>query len=141
VLYKVDVVEEIPRIDGPQEVRHHTARGSTSQYHDQKTILAVQVYDEHFSRQYGFWRPYIEQVIYRYLDYYTTQTRQGHPLRNDEFDALIKVLFFCFSRLHAGSLNSSLPPLTFQCRVDILFTSEYLNRILFIHLLSGKELS
>jgi len=28
----------------------------------------VQIYDEHFSRQYGFWRPYIEQVIYRYLD-------------------------------------------------------------------------
>jgi len=24
--------------------------------------------DEHFSRQYGFWRPYVEQVIYRYLD-------------------------------------------------------------------------
>jgi hypothetical protein len=70
-----------------------------------KTILAIQVYDEHFSRQYGFWRLYIEQVIYRYLDYYTTQTRPGHPLRNDEFDALIKVLFFCFSRLHAGSLN------------------------------------
>ncbi len=28
----------------------------------------IQVYDEHFSRQYGFWRPYIEQVIHRYLD-------------------------------------------------------------------------
>ena len=28
----------------------------------------VQIYDEHFSRQYGFWRPYIEQVIYRDLD-------------------------------------------------------------------------
>ena len=28
----------------------------------------VQIYDEHFSRQYGFWRPYVEQVIYRYLD-------------------------------------------------------------------------
>jgi hypothetical protein len=28
----------------------------------------VQNYDEHFSRQYGFWRPYAEQVIYRYLD-------------------------------------------------------------------------
>ncbi|MDD4862299.1 MAG: transposase [Smithellaceae bacterium] len=25
-------------------------------------------YDEHFSRDYGFWRPYIEKVIYRYLD-------------------------------------------------------------------------
>ena len=28
----------------------------------------VQIYDEHFSRQYGFWRPYVEQAIYRYLD-------------------------------------------------------------------------
>ena len=28
----------------------------------------VQIYDEYFSRQYGFWRPYVEQVIYRYLD-------------------------------------------------------------------------
>ena len=28
----------------------------------------IQNYDEHFSRQYGFWRPYIAQVIYRYLD-------------------------------------------------------------------------
>ncbi|MCX5846320.1 MAG: hypothetical protein NTW12_08185 [Deltaproteobacteria bacterium] len=26
------------------------------------------IYDEHFSREYGFWRPYVEQVIYRYLD-------------------------------------------------------------------------
>ena len=28
----------------------------------------VRIYNEHFSRQYGFWRPYVEQVIYRYLD-------------------------------------------------------------------------
>ena len=28
----------------------------------------VTIYDEHFSRQYGFWRPYVEKVIYRYLD-------------------------------------------------------------------------
>jgi ribosomal protein S27E len=28
----------------------------------------VSIYDEHFSRQYGFWRPYVEKVIYRYLD-------------------------------------------------------------------------
>jgi hypothetical protein len=28
----------------------------------------VRIYDEYFSKQYGFWRPYIEQVIYRYLD-------------------------------------------------------------------------
>jgi hypothetical protein len=28
----------------------------------------IQVYDEHFSRQYGFWRPYVDQVIYLNLD-------------------------------------------------------------------------
>lgn len=28
----------------------------------------MQEYDDRFSRQYGFWRPYIEKVIYRYLD-------------------------------------------------------------------------
>ena len=28
----------------------------------------IGIYDEYFSRQYGFWRPYVEQVIYRYLD-------------------------------------------------------------------------
>jgi ribosomal protein S27E len=28
----------------------------------------VRIYDEHFPRQYGFWRPYVEQVIHRYLD-------------------------------------------------------------------------
>ena len=31
-----------------------------------ETFLGV--YDEYFSTQYGFWRPYVEQVIYRYLD-------------------------------------------------------------------------
>jgi DNA-directed RNA polymerase subunit RPC12/RpoP len=25
----------------------------------------VRIYNEHFSRQYGFWRPYLEKVIYR----------------------------------------------------------------------------
>jgi len=27
-----------------------------------------QIYDDHFTRRYGFWRPYLENVIYRYLD-------------------------------------------------------------------------
>jgi len=27
-----------------------------------------QVYDDRFERQYGFFRPYVRQVIYRYLD-------------------------------------------------------------------------
>ena len=35
----------------------------------------VQIYDEHFSRQYGFWRPYVQQIIYRYLE-----AHQGDPL-------------------------------------------------------------
>jgi len=28
----------------------------------------MQIYDDRFSKDYGFWRPYIEKVIYRYLD-------------------------------------------------------------------------
>ena len=28
----------------------------------------IQVYDDNFSRDYGFWRPYVEKVIHRYLD-------------------------------------------------------------------------
>jgi hypothetical protein len=28
----------------------------------------VHVYDGHYSRQHGFWRPYVAHVIYRYLD-------------------------------------------------------------------------
>jgi hypothetical protein len=31
-------------------------------------VLDERVYDEHFSRHYEFWWPYVEQVIYRYLD-------------------------------------------------------------------------
>ena len=27
-----------------------------------------QVYDERFAKKYGFFRPYVRQVIYRYLD-------------------------------------------------------------------------
>lgn len=26
----------------------------------------IQFYDDYFSRQYGFWRPYVQQVIHRY---------------------------------------------------------------------------
>jgi hypothetical protein len=28
----------------------------------------VKIYEERFERQYGFWRPYFQKVIYRYLD-------------------------------------------------------------------------
>jgi hypothetical protein len=34
----------------------------------------VGIYDEHFSRQYGFWRPYVEQVV-RYCGYYSNVSR------------------------------------------------------------------
>ncbi|MCK5878227.1 MAG: transposase zinc-binding domain-containing protein [Holophagae bacterium] len=30
--------------------------------------IFLQIYDDHYSRQSGFWRPYLENVIYRYLD-------------------------------------------------------------------------
>jgi hypothetical protein len=28
----------------------------------------VQVYEDRFERPYGFWRPYLQKVIYRYLE-------------------------------------------------------------------------
>ena len=33
-----------------------------------KNAFYERIYDEHISRQYGFWRSYVERVIYRYLD-------------------------------------------------------------------------
>ena len=30
--------------------------------------IFAQIYDEHFSELYGFWRPYLEKVIHRYLN-------------------------------------------------------------------------
>lgn len=30
--------------------------------------IFVQIYEEWFERLYGFWRPYLQKVIYRYLD-------------------------------------------------------------------------
>ena len=30
--------------------------------------MLEQVYDERFSKKYGFLSPYVKQVIYRYLD-------------------------------------------------------------------------
>ena len=37
----------------------------------------IQGYDERFERTYGFFRPYIRQVIYRYLDCGTTTSRHN----------------------------------------------------------------
>jgi hypothetical protein len=43
----------------------------------------VQIDDEHFSRQFGFWRPYVEQVIYRYLD--CDNLHNGFALKNADY--------------------------------------------------------
>jgi hypothetical protein len=46
-------------------------------------VTFIGTYDEHFSRQYGFWRPYIEQVIYRYL--VCGDLRNGLPHKNADY--------------------------------------------------------
>ncbi len=41
----------------------------TSQYYqcvEDHFEMLEQVYDERFTKQYGFFRPYVKQVIYRY---------------------------------------------------------------------------
>jgi len=67
----------------------------------------VRIYDEHFSRQYGFWRPYVEQVIYRDLDcgdlqrlypcemqrLVATNTFRHSPARIAAFDWQYSILF------------------------------------------------
>ncbi len=41
-----------------------------------------QVYDERFSKQYGFFRVYVKQVIYRYLDCGILPALQGSNVGN-----------------------------------------------------------
>jgi len=48
----------------------------------------VRLYDEYFSRQYGFWRPYVEQVIYRFLDAACPVPRSGDKKTTRVFPAL-----------------------------------------------------
>jgi hypothetical protein len=38
------------------------------QYFEDNFETLEQVYDERFAKQYGFFRSYVRQVIYRYLD-------------------------------------------------------------------------
>jgi hypothetical protein len=45
------------------------------------------VYDERFERQYGFFRPYVRQVIYRFLDFMGASNR-GEPERTPECQSL-----------------------------------------------------
>ena len=50
---------------------YHPRNPNLSQYYqcvEDHFETLEQVYDERFSRQYGFFRPYVRQVIYRYLD-------------------------------------------------------------------------
>jgi len=49
--------------------RHRDPRGSPYYQCVEDHFEAFeQTYDEAFARQYGFFRPYVRQVIYRYLD-------------------------------------------------------------------------
>jgi hypothetical protein len=49
---------------GKPEVRYD--EGAEGRCHGE--VKPLFIYDDHFSRQFGFWRPYLEKVIYRYLD-------------------------------------------------------------------------
>jgi len=51
----------------PQESQYYQCVGDTFERFEQ-------VYDKHFAKQYGFFRSYVKQVIYRYLDCGTLHT-------------------------------------------------------------------
>ena len=53
------------------EIEHRPGHVQDSDYYrciEDYFETFIRFYDEHFSRQYGFWRPYIELVIYRYTN-------------------------------------------------------------------------
>ncbi len=37
-------------------------------YDDTKRVTFIQEYEERFERPYGFWRPYLKEVITRYME-------------------------------------------------------------------------
>ncbi len=50
---------------------YHPRKPQESQYYqcvEDNFEHLEQVYDDEFAKKYGFFRPYIKQVIYRYLD-------------------------------------------------------------------------
>jgi len=50
---------------------HQPRNSELSQYYqffEEHFKTIEQVYDEQFAKQYGFFRSYVRQVIYRYLD-------------------------------------------------------------------------
>ena len=50
---------------------YHPRKPQESQYYqciEDNFENLEQVYDDRFSKKYGFFRPYVKQVIYRYLD-------------------------------------------------------------------------
>ncbi|MBN1614465.1 MAG: transposase zinc-binding domain-containing protein [Deltaproteobacteria bacterium] len=54
----------------PSAVYHTRNPRSSDYYHcvEDYFEIFVKINDEHSSRRYGFWRPYLEKGIYRYLD-------------------------------------------------------------------------
>ena len=67
----------------------------------------VGIYDEHFSRQYGFWRPYVEQVIYRYLDCGDLHNGFARVKCKDcghEYLLALTLTSYCTSSVRAGTM-------------------------------------
>jgi len=52
------------------------------------------IYDDHFSRQYGFWQPYIEQVIHRYWESLKIFLREAVPEKEPIPGAVIAIQTF-----------------------------------------------
>ncbi len=53
------------------ESAYHSRNPRSSQYYccfEDYFEVFEQVYEDRFERRYGFFRPYVKQVIYRYLD-------------------------------------------------------------------------
>jgi len=67
----------------------------------------IQIYDEHYSRQYGFWRPYVEQVIYRYLDCSNLHNGFARVKCKDcghEYLLALTLTSYCTSSVRAGTM-------------------------------------
>ena len=67
----------------------------------------VRVYEEYFSRLYGFWRPYIEQVIYRYLDCGDPHNGFARVKCNDcghEYLLALTLTSYCTSSVRVGTM-------------------------------------
>jgi hypothetical protein len=70
-------------------------------------VTFVQVYEERFERPYGFWRPYLQKVIYRYLDcgdlhhgFARVKCRDCHH----EYLLALTLTSYCTSSVRAGTM-------------------------------------